>query len=210
MNRTKKKIAALQDYLSRDAAGLKLLDAIKREVVDQQKENRLTDGKLLEMQKTIEELKAQRTQLIRSDYESRCALDAAEKKVVLLKRKLASLESPVDEKPIPRASKSVDAKQLVRQLVKELPNGVQMRTPRFDDPVYFELREIVNGFSGVEMMKLGRLVASCSLCLSSGVHVGNTEWNIDTVPMEVKSQFTRWFKRNIEGSEKQTPASSNS
>jgi hypothetical protein len=174
MNKHKRHLDALRVYLGRDSAGLKLLDAVARDIIEQRKQiasliesEALAVTRATQARKDVVDAENQKTQIQASLEKERAKLAAAKVHAAADAARIAQLESDSDvedEAPVegfsghidPTIPKIIKLSKIVRKRFKKIPTtGGPYRS--------IHLESVVKDFTGDEFMELGMLVAVLAL-----------------------------------------------
>lgn len=174
MNKHKHNLEELRKHLNRDARGLKLLDAVSRDLTEQRKRIALLEefeataatreNRLREIATDAENKKERLSQELEAE---RARLRATKDLATRQSQRIAELESDVeeeDEAPIARTSEDIDPTvpkimslfKAVRKRFKRIPHSEDGRQ-------VFHLEDLVKEYTGDEFMGLGMLMAALAL-----------------------------------------------
>lgn len=233
MNKVKASIAELKDHLNRDNRGQVLLDEVNRGVCDLRKSLASANDEITALKQVAEPLRKQLQQMRESVDQLRSQLAKeqstrmqAERTVAKRDEEIVALKVEIERSyppdiPVPECNKKwspVSLEQMIppdskldleaftamfnvlRREVRVCPLG---DAPRRADRSY-ELFELVGGFGGAEMTKLGRLVAAhavlefpCAVTTQFSIGKYHSK-NGRTVEHErVCELFIPWFRKNV-------------
>lgn len=204
MNKAKKNLAELRSYLQRDTHGMKLLDAVSRDITDQRKRIALlhaeADGAKSHSHRLYEEYCDAQTEIgtLKTALETQTArLNASRAQQRILADRIGELEQAAevdDEIPVSGTTESVGATiRDVVDLFKSLRKKYKRIPPPFPGRHAFKLEGIVRDFTQDEFMWLGKLVAALALHnLPTMVIAETTIMDMDGWDRKNTAKFAHW------------------
>lgn len=171
MNKYKQNLAELRKHLNRDERGLKLLDAIARDITEQRKRIAELEAAEIKSSLLVNTLRKETAHANSETIKVKEALEAEKTRMASAKinaerlaGRIAEMESRLqveDEAPGDRVSANPDASiPKIKQLFKDVRKRFNRIPPSFGTRQIFRLEDFIKDFTGDEFMGLGMILAA--------------------------------------------------